>query len=85
MTIRALEKEVLELPPRSRVRIAERILESVNDFTSPEIEAAWSAEIGRRVKEIESGREKGTSAAQVMTKARRALHEARQISSPRRK
>ena len=42
MTIRALEKEVLDLPPRSRVRFAEKIIESVDDFTSPETEAAWS-------------------------------------------
>ncbi len=85
MTIRALEKEVLDLPPRSRVRFAEKIIESVDDFTSSEIEAAWSDEIGRRVKEIESGETKGIPASQVMTKARRALHEIRQISSARRK
>ena len=85
MTLRALEKEVLELPPRSRIRFAEKIIESVDAFTSKEVEAAWSEEIGRRVKEIESGKVKGIPAAQVMTKARRALHEARQISSARRK
>jgi putative addiction module component (TIGR02574 family) len=85
MTIRALEKEVLDLPPRSRVRFAERIIESVDDFTSPEIEAAWSAEIGRRVKEIEAGKVKGIPATQALAKARRALNEARQISSARRK
>ena len=85
MTIRALEKEVLDLPPRSRVRFAEKIIESVDDFTSREIEAAWSDEIGRRVKEIESGKAGGIPAMQVMTKARRALNEARKISSTRRK
>ena len=85
MTIRALEKEVLDLPPRSRIRIAEKIIESVDDFTSREIEAAWTQEIGRRVKDLQSGRVKGTPAAQVMTKARRALNEARKISSARRK
>lgn len=85
MTIRALEKEVLDLPLRSRVRFAEKILESVEDFTSTEIETEWSEEIGRRVKEIESGNARGIPAAQVMTKARRALHEVRQISSARRK
>ncbi len=85
MTIRALEKEVLDLPPRSRVRFAEKIIESVDDFTSPEIEAAWSAEIGRRVKEIEVGKVKGIPATQALAKARRALHEARQISPARRK
>ena len=85
MTIRALEKEVLELPASSRVRFAEKILESVEDFTSPEIEKAWSNEIARRVKEIHSGKAKGTSSEIVMAKARRALNETRRISSARRK
>ncbi len=85
MTIRALEKEVLDLPPRSRVRFAEKIIESLDDFTSSEIESAWSDEIGRRVKEVESGKAMGIPASEVMTKARRALHEIRQISSARRK
>lgn len=84
MTIRALEKEVLDLPPRSRVRFVEKIIESVDDFTSKEIETAWSDEIGRRVKDIESGKAKGIPASEVMAKARRALHETRQISSARR-
>lgn len=85
MTIRALEKEVLELPPRSRIRFAEKILESVDDFTSKEIEAAWAQEITRRTKEIESGKVKGVSAKQALAKARRALNEVRRISSARRK
>ena len=85
MTIRALEREVLELPPRSRVRLVEKILESVDDFTSKEVEAAWSEEVGRRIKEIESGKAKGIPASTVMARARRTLHEARQISPARRK
>jgi putative addiction module component (TIGR02574 family) len=85
MTIRALEKEVLELPPRSRARFAEKIIETIDDYTDPEIESAWTEEIGRRVKEIESGQVKGIPAAEVMTKARRALHETRRLSSARRK
>ena len=85
MTIRALEKEVLELPPRSRIRFAEKIIESVDDFTGKEVETAWSEQIGRRVKEIESGKARGIPATDAMAKARRALNEARQISSARRK
>jgi putative addiction module component (TIGR02574 family) len=85
MTVRALEKQVMDLPPRSRIRIAEKIIESVDDFTSKEIEAAWSEEIHRRVNDIESGKVKGIPAAQAMAKARRALNEARKISSSRRK
>ena len=57
MTLRLLEKEVLELPPRSRVRLAEKIMESIDDYATPELEAAWDDEIERRVKEIQSGAE----------------------------
>jgi putative addiction module component (TIGR02574 family) len=85
MTIRALEKEVMELPPRSRVRLAEKLIESVGDFTSKDVEAAWSEEVGRRVEEIKSGKAKGISASDAMAKARRMLHEARHLSSVGRK
>jgi putative addiction module component (TIGR02574 family) len=78
MTLRVLEKEVLELPPRSRVRLAEKIIESLDDYADHGLAALWDDEIGRRVKEIESGAEKGIPADQVMKKARR-------VSSARRK
>ena len=85
MTLRVLEKEVLELPPRSRVRLAEKIIESIDDYADPKLEAEWNEEIGRRVKQIESGAEKGIPAEQAMKHARRALNEARRLSSARRK
>ena len=79
MTLRVLEKEVLELPPRSRVRLAEKLIESIADYADPELEVAWDDEIGRRVKEIQSGAEGGIPAAQVMKDARRALDETRRF------
>ena len=80
-----LEKEALELPPRSRVRLAEKIIESIDDYVDPGLEAAWDNEIERRVKEIESSAEEGIPAVQVMKDARRALNETRRLSSARRK
>ena len=85
MTFHALEKEVLELPPRSRVRLAERIIESVDDYADPATEAAWSDEIERRVNEIKSGAAQGIPADQAMKEARRVLNETRRLSSTRRK
>ena len=73
MTFRVLEKEVLELPPRSRVRLAEGIIESIDNYATPELEAAWDDEIERRVKQIQTGAEKGIPAEEVMRDARRAL------------
>jgi putative addiction module component (TIGR02574 family) len=85
MTLRVLEKEALELPPRSRVRLAEKIMESIDDYADPDLESAWGDEIERRVKEIESGAVEGIPAGQVMINARRALNEPRRLSSARRK
>ena len=85
MTLRVLQKEVLELPARARVRLAERMIESVDDYADPELEAAWAAEIERRVEEIQSGADTGIPAGQVMKEARRALHETRRLSPSRRK
>ena len=85
MKLRALEKQVLELPPRSRVRLAERIIESLDDYADPQLKASWDDEIERRVKEIQSGAEKGIPAEEVMKEARRALNEGRRLSSTRRK
>jgi len=85
MTLGLLEKEVLELPARLRVRLAERIIESVDDYATPELEAAWKDEIERRVKDIQSGAEKGIPAEDVMKEARRALRETRRLPSARRK
>jgi putative addiction module component (TIGR02574 family) len=85
MTLRVLEKELLELPPRSRVRLAERLIQSIEDYADPKLKAEWDDEIERRVMEIKSGREPGIPAGEVMKNARRALNETRRVSSARRK
>jgi putative addiction module component (TIGR02574 family) len=85
MTLSVLEKEVMDLPPRSRVRLAERIIESLDDFSNPKLAAAWEIEIDDRVQQIRAGAEKGIPAAEVMTQARRELNETRRLSSARRK
>jgi putative addiction module component (TIGR02574 family) len=84
MTARLLEKEVLELSVRSRLRLAKRIIESIDDWTTPQLKAAWDEEIDARVKEIKSGSEAGISAEEVMKEARRSVNEARRLSSTRR-
>jgi putative addiction module component (TIGR02574 family) len=72
---------LLELPAPARAFLAETLGESIEDFSSPEIENAWSSEIERRVSEIRSGAVNGIPAEDVARNVRRALDEARQISS----
>jgi putative addiction module component (TIGR02574 family) len=50
-------------------------MESIDHYATPELEAAWDDEIERRVKEIQSGAEKGISAEDVMKEARRTMDE----------
>ena len=85
MIIAALEREILALPASSRVRIAEKILASVDDFATQGIANAWENELERRTKEIRQGRAQGIPAGKVAVEARRKLNEARRLSSARRK
>lgn len=46
---------VLNLPYDERSEFAIRLTQSVEGFASTEIEAAWKAEIARRIKEADEG------------------------------
>ena len=80
-----IERQVLKWSAAKKVALAERLLASVEDFASPEIEQAWDAEIERRVKDVEEGKEAGLPADDVMAQARRKLSETRRLSQARRK
>ena len=71
-----IESEVLKWPPSERVSLAERLLESVEDFATDDIDLAWRAEIARRVGEVESGKESGIPSRDVFAEARKKLNEA---------
>ena len=75
-----IEEKVLNWPAARRIKLAEKLMASVEDFATPEIEAAWNTEIESRVTEIRSGRAEGIPAEKVMKQARKKLHEARRLS-----
>jgi len=75
-----IEEKVLNWPAARRIELAEKLMASVEDFASPEIEAAWNTEIESRVMEIREGRAEGIPAEEVMEEARKELHEARRLS-----
>ena len=68
-----LEARILKLRPAARIRLAERILASVEPPANADHEKLWLAEIERRLDELESGRTRGTPAAVVFRKARSLL------------
>lgn len=78
--IQQLADGLLKLPAASRVDLAERLLESVADFTTPEVEIAWRNEVTKRVREYESGAVEGVPATDVYKAARERVNEARDLS-----
>jgi putative addiction module component (TIGR02574 family) len=68
-----LEQKVLRLSTIQRARLARVLLESLDDETEEDVEAAWAAEAKRRSEELRSGRVKGRTSAQVHARACSAL------------
>ena len=50
-----LLKEALKLPPEARAALAGSLLDSLDQEVNDNAEAAWHAEIDRRVRELDSG------------------------------
>ena len=72
--LKKLEDEAMRLPARSRARLAERLLASLDEEPAePDVERLWAAEAGRRVEEIASGKVKEIAAEKALRKARAAL------------
>lgn len=83
MTIAALERQALALPTASRVRLVERLLASIDDFTTPAIKKSWESELETRVSQIRGGEAEEVPASKVSASARRKVNEARRLSSAR--
>jgi putative addiction module component (TIGR02574 family) len=71
--LKKIEDEVLKLPARSRARLAERLIASLEEVADPEAESTWRAEEDRRSSELMRGDVKGIPANKVFKKARTAL------------
>ncbi|MCX7017093.1 MAG: addiction module protein [Candidatus Sumerlaeota bacterium] len=72
-TLTDVTKQALALPVEDRVALAQRVLDSVEHFASPEIEKAWMDEADRRWREIEEGKVQCLPADEVMKQARERL------------
>ena len=71
---RALEeitKEVMDLPLRQRLALAEFLLQSTE--ADPETEAAWDSEIRDRIRAIDEGRVTGVAYEDVRREAEKRL------------
>lgn len=50
-----LLKEALKLPPEGRAALAGALLDSLDREVDQDAEATWEAEIGRKLRELDSG------------------------------
>lgn len=70
-----IEKSARLLSPEERARLAEAMTESLREAMPAEIEAAWEAEIRRRVDAYERGQATLVPAEDVFAKARKITGE----------
>ena len=65
--------DAMRLPLRDRVRLAQRLVSSLDDQIEADVEALWAAEAERRLEELRTGGVKGIDAAEAFRKAHDAL------------
>lgn len=72
-TMEEIEALALELPPEERARLANTLLESLEEIASAEVREAWDREIDERISAYERGECTTLAAADVIAEARRRL------------
>ena len=73
MTVKEIEKRLLRLDTRSRGRLAERLLHSLDELSDVENERLWAEEALRRHRQLSGGKAKSRTAADVLRGARARL------------
>ncbi len=68
-----LKQRARELAPEDRARLAEELLASLEGDIDPEVDAAWDAELRRRIAEVESGAVQLLPADEVFARVRHSL------------
>ena len=70
---RELESKALKLSPRTRARLAQPLISSLEREVDADAEKLWRQEAERRLGEIKSGKVAGIPAEKVIRKARSSL------------
>ena len=69
-TLDSVAHDALVLPPEERLALARQLLDSVDLEPDPGAEAAWHAEIVRRIARFKAGESKPVSAGEVFARLR---------------
>lgn len=73
LTVEQVLAETKTWPPEQVEALFERFLMSNYRLPDPELDPTWTAEIQRRMDDIESGREVGVPGEEVMARARKIV------------
>ncbi|HEY0557767.1 MAG TPA: addiction module protein [Thermoanaerobaculia bacterium] len=73
MTIADLESKILELDPKERARLAQRLLESLEALSEAEVEALWLREADHRDQQLDQDPSRAIPGADVLREARSLL------------
>jgi hypothetical protein len=73
LSIEELESEAMKLDPKARARLAGKLLESLDALSEAENERTWAEEAERRDGDLDSDRDDGRSADEVLRDARDRL------------
>ena len=65
MKSNAIEEEALELPAARRAKLAQRLLESLDQLSAEEAEKLWLSEAARRARELEAGKVQPVTAEEL--------------------
>ncbi len=69
-TLDNLADDALILPPEQRLALAFRLLKSVESEDEAGADAAWDSELAQRLERIESGKDQGRPAGDVLAEIR---------------
>ena len=73
-SVEELYKKSLDLNERERAALAARLIESLDTETEEGVEAAWLAEVERRMEELDSGKVQGIPWEEVRARLFRNLN-----------
>jgi hypothetical protein len=65
--------DAMELPLRDRVRLAQRLISTVDDEVEADVESLWFTEAERRLEELRTGEAEGIDSDEAFKKAWDAL------------
>lgn len=66
LTIEQLTQDALTLPENERARLVQTLLQSLEPSNDEGVDAAWDAEVARRVESVRQGTAQGRPAEEVL-------------------